>query len=108
VVLGAQATARPQDVGVATGAISLVRTIGAAFGIAIYGTIIALGLADMQQVLSRDISAVTPTMLAGLSEAVRNDLLQHYREAFATLFRSAALIALCGFVASCLIRKTKR
>ena len=65
-VLGAQATARSQDVGAATGAISLVRTIGAAFGIAIYGTIIALGLADMQQVLSRDISAVTPTMLAGL------------------------------------------
>jgi EmrB/QacA subfamily drug resistance transporter len=107
-VLGAQATARPQDVGAATGAISLVRTIGAAFGIAIYGTIIALGLADMQQVLSRDISAVTPTMLAGLSEAVRNDLLQHYREAFATLFRCAALIAVCGFVASCLIRKTRR
>jgi EmrB/QacA subfamily drug resistance transporter len=108
VVLGAQATARPQDVGAATGAISLVRTIGAAFGIAIYGTIIALGLADMQQVMSRDISAVTPTMLAGLSEAVRNDLLQHYREAFATLFRCAALIAVCGFVASCLIRKTRR
>ena len=108
VVLGAQATARPQDVGAATGAISLVRTIGAAFGIAIYGTIIALGLADMQQVMSRDISAVTPTMLAGLSEAVRNDLLQHYREAFATLFRCAALIAVCGFVASYLIRKTRR
>jgi hypothetical protein len=47
-------------------------------------------------------------MLAGLSEAVRNDLLQHYREAFATLFRCAALIAVCGFVASYLIRKTRR
>ena len=107
-VFGAQVIALPRDMGAATGAISLARTIGAAFGVAIYGAVIALGLTRIVLPEGRAISELTPAILDGFGLAERSGVIAAYHAAFGSLFRLAAIIAAAGFICSCLIRRQNR
>ena len=101
-VLGAQVSAPRGDVGAATGAISLVRTVGAAVAIAVFGTILARGIEGLGQG-----GAMTPGRMAALAPEARADLLARYTDSFEVLFLCAASIALAGFGAACLIRRPR-
>ncbi|AJE49121.1 MFS transporter [Celeribacter indicus] len=107
-VFGAQVTAGEGDIGAATGAITLMRTIGCSIGIAVYGSVIAVGLSGVALPEGWDASAITPALLRGLPAAERADLVGHYSEIFAALYRVAAFLALLGFAAACLIRRPAR
>lgn len=105
IMLGAQISAPEGDVGAATGAISLVRTVGAALAIAIYGTIIALGMAGLDTGSGLSASEMTPALLDTLTEEARHEVVTLYSDSFTSLFQTAAGFALLGLVFACLMRR---
>lgn len=102
-VLGAQVTALPRDMGAATGAISLVRMVGAALGIAVYGAILAAGRAGLH--LPGGDGALTPAALAALPAELRQMVVAQSVASFATLYQIAAFIAAFGFLTTLFMRR---
>jgi MFS family permease len=90
------------DLGAATGAATLFRTIGGSLGVSLFGTLFAQQLHAGLPGAGAP-SRLTPAMLAGLPAAIRHS----YQQAVATgvdqVFRWAALIALLAVVAAWLI-----
>ncbi|HYZ37343.1 MAG TPA: MDR family MFS transporter [Pseudonocardiaceae bacterium] len=90
------------DLGAATGAATLFRTIGGSLGVSVFGTLFAQQLHAGLPGAGAP-SRLTPAMLAGLPAAIRHS----YQQAVATgvdqVFRWAALIALLAVVAAWLI-----
>lgn len=105
IMLGAQTSAPEGDVGAATGAISLVRTIGAALSIAIYGTIIARGVEGLETASGLSGSEMTPALLETLPETTRHEVALLYSESFTILFQTASAVALVGLIVALLIRR---
>lgn len=97
-LLGAQVIAKQGDLGAATGSISLTRMMGAAAGIAIYGTIISAGLSGMDLPGNSGVEGMTPADLQALEPQLYAKALAVFSETFSTLFRVAAAIALVGFL----------
>ncbi|HEX6403820.1 MAG TPA: hypothetical protein VF003_11770, partial [Pseudonocardiaceae bacterium] len=92
------------DLGAATGAATLFRTIGGSLGVSVFGTLFAQQLhAGMPGAGAA--SRLTPATLAQLPAAVR----EGYQHAITTgvdlVFRCGALIALLAVVAAWLIRE---
>lgn len=104
-VLGAQLASSEGNVGTATSSITLMRTVGAAIGIAVYGTIIARGVADIPARTGVAETALTPGMLAALPDPLRAEVMGTYAGAFTSLYIAAAGIALAGFALTLLMRK---
>ena len=92
------------DLGAATGAATLFRTIGGSLGVSLFGTLFA-------QQLPADLSGaggggrLTPAMLAGLPAAVRDTYQHAVTTGVDLVFRWGALIALLAVVAAWLIRE---
>jgi EmrB/QacA subfamily drug resistance transporter len=90
------------DLGAATGAATLFRTIGGSLGVSVFGTLFA---EQLQAGVSGAgaVSRLTPAMLAALPAAIR----ESYQHAITTgvdlVFRWGALIALLAVVAAWLI-----
>ncbi|MDR6973576.1 EmrB/QacA subfamily drug resistance transporter [Streptomyces sp. 3330] len=97
-----------EDLGVATSGATFFRSIGASFGVAIFGTIFAGRLGDKlteafrgQQLpsgLSVDGLESDPRGIAGLPSTLRPQALDAYASAITDVFLYAAPVALVGFV----------
>jgi EmrB/QacA subfamily drug resistance transporter len=91
------------DLGAATGAATLFRTIGGSLGVSLFGTLFAEQLPA--SLSGAGGGRLTPAMLAGLPAAVRDSLQHAVTTGIDLVFRWGALIALLAVVAAWLIRE---
>lgn len=106
-----------QDLGVATSGATFFRSIGASFGVAIFGTIFASRLGDKLTDALRGTSlppGVTPDGLEsdprGISQlpsGVRPEALHAYASSITDVFLYAAPVALVGFVLAWFLKEDK-
>jgi EmrB/QacA subfamily drug resistance transporter len=108
-IIGVQNSAPREDVGAATGAVTLMRMGGASIAISTYGAIVGAGLKGTASPIPgiADIASLTPKMLAELPEASRQAVAALYYHAFTPLFVTSAIIAVVGLAAA-LCLKPKR
>ncbi|MGN7291950.1 MDR family MFS transporter [Rhizobium sp. SAFR-030] len=108
-IIGVQNSAPREDVGAATGAVTLMRMGGASIAISIYGAIVGTALKGSDTTIPgvADISAITPKALAALPEASRQAVAVVYYHAFTPLFLTAAATAAIGLVAALFLKPTR-
>ncbi|WP_427167312.1 MDR family MFS transporter [Streptomyces sp. C1-1] len=97
-----------EDLGVATSGATFFRSIGASFGVAIFGTVFASRLGDKLSAsfrgvrlpggVSADALESDPRGIASLPPALRAPALHAYASAITDVFLYAAPVALLGFV----------
>ncbi|WP_138464600.1 MFS transporter [Poseidonocella sp. HB161398] len=104
-VLGAQLLSPPETVGAATGSITLMRTVGAAIGIAVYGTIIAHAVEGLPAASGLSGTALTPGMMGELEPGLRAEVMATYGAGFSVLYMAAAGIAAASLVLTFFIRR---
>ncbi|MGW5968893.1 DHA2 family efflux MFS transporter permease subunit [Streptomyces sp. NPDC055186] len=106
-----------QDLGVATSGSTFFRSIGASFGVAVYGTIFASGLGDrltdafrgerLPPGVSVDALQADPRGMADLPAALRPEAVHAYAAAITDVFLYAVPLALLGFVLAWLLKEDK-
>ncbi|AZQ34415.1 MFS transporter [Streptomyces cyaneochromogenes] len=106
-----------EDLGVATSGATFFRSIGASFGVAIFGTVFAGRLDDMLVEAFRGVRLppgvslegleADPRDIAELPAALRPDALQAYASSITDVFLYAAPVALLGFVLAWFLREDK-
>ncbi|WP_328771986.1 MDR family MFS transporter [Streptomyces sp. NBC_00286] len=106
-----------EDLGVATSGATFFRSIGAAFGVAIFGTIFASRLADeltaalggrqLPPGIGPDSLESDPRGIAELPSALRLSAVQSYASAITDVFLYAAPVAVLGFVLAWFLREDK-
>jgi EmrB/QacA subfamily drug resistance transporter len=108
-IIGVQNSAPRQDIGAATGAVTLMRMGGASIAISVYGAIIGMSLKGTTVEIPGvpDIAALTPKLMAELPESSRLAVATVYYGAFTPLFLTATGIAVIGLIAA-LCLKPKR
>jgi EmrB/QacA subfamily drug resistance transporter len=108
-IIGVQNSAPREDVGAATGAVTLMRMAGASIAISIYGAIVGTALKGSGTTIPgvADISAITPKALAALPEASRLAVAVVYYHAFTPLFLTAAAASAVGLVAALFLKPTR-
>ncbi len=108
-IIGVQNSAPREDVGAATGAVTLMRMAGASIAISIYGAIVAAGIRDVGTSIPgvADIGSLTPTMMLALPEASRLAVHALYTHAFAPVFMTGSVIAIAGFIAGCMLKPVR-
>ena len=109
-VIAVQNAAPRQDIGAATGLVTLARTVGASVGLALNGATMVAGLANQQHALSPEaatalapstLATASPHQISALPGAMRDMVLAHYSAGFSWqflvvvgLFSAATLVAL--------------
>ncbi|WP_327428350.1 MDR family MFS transporter [Streptomyces sp. NBC_01236] len=106
-----------EDLGVATSGATFFRSIGASFGVAIFGTVFASRLADKLTValsgqqlpagISPDSLKADPKGIAELPALLRQPVLHAYASAITDVFLYAAPVAVVGFVLAWFLREDK-
>jgi EmrB/QacA subfamily drug resistance transporter len=106
-----------EDLGVATSGATFFRSIGASFGVAIFGTVFASRLGDkLTTALSGHQlpAGITPNSLkadpkgiAGLPPALRQPVLHAYASSITDVFLYAAPVAALGFVLAWFLREDR-
>ncbi|MBB6170839.1 EmrB/QacA subfamily drug resistance transporter [Nocardiopsis mwathae] len=117
-VLIVQNSAPPRDLGTATSANNYFRQIGASFGIAVFGSVFVSRLNDRLADLppqaagalpvqggEAGISSMTPEMLQGLPEGLRESIVHAFADALPPIFYYAIPVAVAGFVLSFFLRE---
>jgi EmrB/QacA subfamily drug resistance transporter len=111
-VLVVQNDARPQEIGVATSTATFFRSVGGAFGVAIFGTIFATRLSDRLAELPRGITArlgggvhLNPAQAKHLPPNVHADFLTAFAHALHGVFLWGMALAAVPFVLSWLLRE---
>jgi hypothetical protein len=101
-VLGVQNAARVDDVGAATGTVTLTRMGGAAIGISIYGAVMSAGIGQFATPIPgvQEIKQLTPAIVANLSAETRQMIANAYAQACQPLFLTAAFFSLLCLVAA--------
>ena len=106
-----------EDLGVATSGATFFRSIGASFGVAIFGTVFASRLGDMltdafrgvrlPPGVSADALASDPRGIAELPPALRPPALHAYASSITDVFLYAAPVALLGFVLAWFLKEDR-
>ncbi|TWF87737.1 MDR family MFS transporter [Streptomyces capillispiralis] len=106
-----------EDLGVATSGATFFRSIGASFGVAIFGTIFAgrlgdkltdaLGGARLPPGVSADSLEADPRGIAALPSALRPRAIDAYAAAITDVFLYAVPVALLGFVLAWFLREDR-
>lgn len=106
-----------QDLGVATSGATFFRSIGASFGVAIFGSIFANGLADqlddvfkgvrLPAGISVDSLQADPRGIAALPDALRRAALHAFASSITDVFLYAAPVALAGFVLAWFLKEDR-
>ncbi|SPF05161.1 MDR family MFS transporter [Streptomyces sp. MA5143a] len=106
-----------EDLGVATSGATFFRSIGAAFGVAVFGTVFAGHLGDklasaldgarLPAGVSVDGLKADPREIAALPSSLRPAALDAYAEAITDVFVYAAPVALLGFVLAWFLREDR-
>lgn len=114
-VLAVQNAVGYEDLGVATSGATFFRSIGASFGVSIFGTIFTNQLSDKLANALRGIRVppgfnpgqlqADPTAIARLPAAIKTPVLHAYSQAITTVFLWAVPVAAVGFVASLLLKE---
>jgi EmrB/QacA subfamily drug resistance transporter len=111
-VLAVQNDARPQDVGVATSSATFFRSMGGAFGVALFGTIFATRLSDQLSVLPANVTShlgsgvqLNPTQIDQLPPAVHDVVLHAFAHALSGVFLFGMTLALVPFVLSWFLKE---
>ncbi|WP_394813505.1 MDR family MFS transporter [Streptomyces hazeniae] len=114
-VLAVQNAVGYEDLGVATSGASFFRSVGAAFGVAVFGTLFAGRLGDELSAALRGRALPPGVSVAGLQEdprgvaalppQARSAVLEAYSTAITDVFLFAAPVVLVAFVLSLLLRE---
>jgi MFS family permease len=111
-VLVVQNDVRPQEIGVATSTATFFRSVGGAFGVAIFGTIFATRLADGLGQLPRRITArlgsgvhLNPEQARHLPPAVHTDFLNAFAHALHGVFLFGMAMAAVPFILSWFLKE---
>ncbi|WP_405873325.1 MULTISPECIES: DHA2 family efflux MFS transporter permease subunit [unclassified Streptomyces] len=106
-----------EDLGVATSGATFFRSIGASFGVAIFGTVFASRLADkltdafrgvpLPAGVSADSLKSDPRGIGSLPPALRPSALHAYAASITDVFLYAAPVALLGFVLAWFLKEDK-
>ncbi|MFF4485410.1 DHA2 family efflux MFS transporter permease subunit [Streptomyces sp. NPDC001544] len=106
-----------EDLGVATSGATFFRSIGASFGVAIFGTVFASRLGDkltdafrgarLPAGLSADALKSDPRGIAALPPALRPAALHAYASSITDVFLYAAPVALLGFVLAWFLKEDR-
>ncbi|CAL9577288.1 MDR family MFS transporter [Streptomyces sp. enrichment culture] len=106
-----------EDLGVATSGATFFRSIGASFGVAIFGTVFAGRLGDeltdalrgarLPPGVSADALEADPRGIAALPPALRASALDAYASAITDVFLYAAPVALLGFVLAWFLKEDR-
>ncbi|MGW0798241.1 DHA2 family efflux MFS transporter permease subunit [Streptomyces sp. NPDC002692] len=106
-----------EDLGVATSGATFFRSIGASFGVAIFGTVFAGRLgAQLTEALSgrqlppgisADSLKADPKGISGLAPALRGPVLHAFATSITDVFLYAAPVALLGFVMAWFLREDR-
>lgn len=106
-----------EDLGVATSGATFFRSIGASFGVAIFGTVFASRLGDKLTValsgqqlpagISPDSLKADPKGIAELPASLQQPVLHAYASAITDVFLYAAPVAVVGFVLAWFLREDK-
>ncbi len=111
-VLVVQNDVRPQEIGVATSTATFFRSVGGAFGVAIFGTIFATRLADRLAQLPRSVTArlgsgvhLNPQQARHLPPAVHADFLQAFAHSLHGVFLFGMAMATVPFVLSWFLKE---
>lgn len=106
-----------EDLGVATSGATFFRSIGASFGVAIFGTVFASGLGDkltdafrgvrLPPGVSADTLKSDPRGIAALPPALRPAALHAYASSITDVFLYAAPVAFLGFVLAWFLKEDR-
>ncbi|WP_406288051.1 DHA2 family efflux MFS transporter permease subunit [Streptomyces sp. NBC_00209] len=116
-VLVAQNAVTYRDLGVATSGATFFRSIGASFGVAIFGTIFTSRLTDklgdaldgrpLPPGVDADSLAADPRAIGQLPDALRGPVLQAYSTSITDVFLYAAPVVLVAFLFAWLLKEDK-
>jgi MFS family permease len=111
-VLVVQNDVRPQEIGVATSTATFFRSVGGAFGVALFGTIFASRLANGLEQLPRRITArlgsgvhLNPEQARHLPPAVHTDFLNAFAHALHGVFLFGMAMAAVPFILSWFLKE---
>ena len=111
-VLVVQNDVRPQEIGVATSTATFFRSVGGAFGVAVFGTIFATRLSHQLARLPHNVVArlgsgihLSPAAARHLPPAVHADFLQAFAHALHGVFLWGTAIAIVPFALSWLLKE---
>jgi EmrB/QacA subfamily drug resistance transporter len=111
-VLVVQNDVRPQDIGVATSTATFFRSVGGAFGVAIFGAIFATRLADRLKLLPHAVTArlgggvhINPEQAKHLRPAVHEDFLNAFAHSLHGVFLFGTALAVVPFVLSWFLKE---
>ncbi|MEW1862354.1 MFS transporter [Streptomyces sp. NBC_00669] len=114
-VLAVQNAVGYEDLGSATSGTTFFRSIGASFGVSVFGTVFTNQLSDKLGSALRGVRVpagfdparlqADPTAIAGLPSAIKAPVLHAYSQSITTVFLWAVPVALLGFVLAWLLRE---
>ncbi|MEU3601960.1 MFS transporter [Streptomyces sp. NPDC006798] len=114
-VLVVQNAVRYEDLGVATSGATFFRSIGASFGVAVFGTIFSNGLRDKLSAAlagrpvppgaGADQLAADPQAISQLPPALRGPVVHAFASAITDVFLYAVPVVVLAFVVSCFLRE---
>ena len=111
-VLVVQNDVRPQDIGVATSTATFFRSVGGAFGVAIFGAIFATRLADRLALLPHAVTArlgggvhLNPEQAKHLPPAVHEDFLNAFAHSLHGVFLFGTALAVVPFMLSWFLKE---
>jgi EmrB/QacA subfamily drug resistance transporter len=111
-VLVVQNDVRPQDIGVATSTATFFRSVGGAFGVAIFGAVFATRLADRLALLPHAVTArlgggvhLNPEQAKHLPPAVHEDFLNAFAHSLHGVFLFGTALAVVPFVLSWFLKE---
>ena len=111
-MVAVQAAAPRQDVGAATGSITLARMMGASLGLAANGGLLHAGLASGQAALPAQTAAqlpgaiadITPTAIAALPDQLAHAVIDVFSHAFSAVFYFGAGLFAVSLILALLLR----
>jgi EmrB/QacA subfamily drug resistance transporter len=114
-VLAVQNAAGYEDLGSATSGATFFRSIGASFGVSVFGTIFTNQLSGKLTAALRGVPVpagfdpgqlqADPKAIAGLPKAIKAPVVHAYSEAITTVFLYAVPVALLGFAMAWLLKE---
>ncbi len=111
-VLAVQNDARPEEVGVATASATFFRSMGGAFGVALFGTIFASRLSNELAILPQRVTAhlgsgvqLNPVQIDQLPPRVHDVVLHAFAHALSGVFLFGMALALVPFALSWFLRE---
>jgi len=111
-VLAVQNDARPQEIGVATSSATFFRSMGGAFGVALFGTIFASRLSDQLAGLPHRVTArlgsgvqLNPTQIDRLPPRIHDVILHAFAHALSGVFLFGMVLSLVPFALSWFLKE---